>query len=310
VDGQGRRRRPPRPARRGQHFTWVDLSEYGEEDLRAVGDALRLEQGLGRTAGDGWRGPALDVFRDHVYLGATVAHPDGPSGQVQASQLDLFVGRAFLVSAHQRPLPFADRLLARARRSPELVPLEAAFLLYLVLDELLAYYEGLSGPVEDQIERMEERALTETAEAVLTDILRLKRYLFALGRLVEQHRPVFAAFGRPDLPFVPRDVVDPYYRDLQRRLERLLDMLRAAQEAVNGTFDIYVSHMAHRTNNVMRLLTIVSTVLLPASIILALFSTSFEGLPLYTPTAFALMLLALVAVTAAILVTFRRNGWF
>jgi magnesium transporter len=105
-------------------------------------------------------------------------------------------------------------------------------------------------------------------------------------------------------------VVDPYYRDLQQRLERLLDTLRAAQEAVNGTFDIYVSHMAHRTNTVMRLLTIVSTVLLPASIILALFGTSFEGLPLYTPTAFALMALALVAVTGAILVTFRRNGWF
>ena len=275
-----------------------------------MGSELRLTEGLERTAVDGWRGPALDVFRDHVYLGATVAHPDGPHGLVQASQLDLFVGRDFLVTAHQRPLPFADRLLARAQRSPELVPPEAAFLLYLVLDELLAYYEGLSGPVEDQIERMEERALTETAEGVLTDILGLKRYLFALGRLVEQHRPVFAAFGRPDLPFVPRDVVDPYYRDLQQRLERLLDTLRAAQVAVNGTFDIYVSHMAHRTNTVMRLLTIVSTVLLPASIILALFGTSFDGLPLYTPAAFALMVLALVAVTAAILVTFRRNGWF
>ena len=63
------------------------------------------------------------------------------------------------------------------------------------------------------------------------------------------------------------------YRDLDARLSRLIDLLRAAKELVNGIFDIYVSHVSHHTNNVMKILTMVSTILLPSTLIFAFFST-------------------------------------
>jgi len=300
----------PRVVSADQNFAWVDLSGYGDEDLRGLRGLLRLDGVAVDAALSPWQRPTLDVFADQFFVSTTVAHTDPGGSRVRASELDLFVGRNFLVSAHKLPLPFGDRLLARARRSPELVPLDAAFMLYLVLDELLAYYEGLGEGVEDELERMEERALTDPSEAVLPAILRLKRYVFAVSRLVDQHRAVFAAFRRADFPFVAGEAVDPYYRDLQQRLERLVDTLLPAKEAANGAFAIYVSHMAHRTNRVMKLLTIVSTVLLPAGLILGFFGTSFDGLPLYTPAAFGLMLVALLAVPAGILAAFRRHGWF
>jgi magnesium transporter len=270
----------PRVVSADQNFAWVDLSEYGDEDLRGLRGLLRLDGAAVDAALSPWQRPTLDVFADQYFVSTTVAHTDPGGSRVRASELDLFVGRNFLVSAHKLPLPFGDRLLARARRSPELVPLDSAFMLYLVLDELLAYYEGLGEGVEDEVERMEERALTDPSEAVLPAILRLKRYAFAVSRLVDQHRAVFAAFRRADFPFVAGETVDPYYRDLQRRLERLVDTVLPAKEAANGAFAIYVSHMAHRTNRVMKLLTIVSTVLLPAGLILGFFGTHFDGLPL------------------------------
>lgn len=82
---------------------------------------------------------------------------------------------------------------------------------------------------------------------------------------------------------------------------------------VNGAFDIYVSQVAHRTNGVMKVLTVVSTVLLPASLIVAIFGTSFEGLSLYTTLGFypvaAAMTVVIITVTAAALLYFRRRGW-
>ncbi len=160
-----------------------------------------------------------------------------------------------------------------------------------------------------EIERMEERALRDTSDAFLGDLLQFKRFAFALSRLADQHREVFADFLRPDFTFVSGDETEPYFRDLQERLARLLDQSLAAREAVNGAFDIYVSQMSHRTNQIMKILTIVSTALLPASVILALFSASFEGLPNYGPVALVAMIATTVVFTMAITLAIRRRGW-
>jgi magnesium transporter len=299
----------PEIVARDENFAWVDLSEYSEANLRTVAATLGLLPAGVRASLAPWQRPRIDVFTDQFFVATTVAHPDPQTFRVRAGQLDLFVGRNFLVSAHKLPLPFSERVLARARQSPDLVQLDSVFMLYILLDELIAYYERLSEHVEDEIEQMEERALHDTSDDFLADLLHFKRYIFAVSRLAGQHRTVFAAFLRPDFTFGSEEV-KPYYRELEERFGRLLDILLPAKEAVNGAFDIYVSHVSHRTNQVMKVLTMVSTVLLPATIILGFFGTSFEGIPLYQPGGFVSMLVLLVLTTTTLLWAFRRRGWF
>lgn len=293
-----------------ENFAWIDLSAYAESELRDLAGMLGLQEIGVRAALGPWQRPRLDVFGDHFFVTATVAHLDPEAYRVRAHQLDLFVGRNFLLSVHKRPLPFAERILARARQSPELVRLDSAFMLYIVLDQLIEYYEDLGERVDDEIEQMEERALTDTSDTFLSTLLHFKRYVFALSRLADQHRAVFAAFLRADFPFVADERVEPYYRDLETRLDRLRDTLLPAKEAVNGAFDIYVSHVSHRTNQVMKVLTLVSTLVLPATLILGFFGTNFEGVPLYQPAAFWVMIASIAAVTVVIVSLFRRRGWF
>jgi magnesium transporter len=131
-----------------------------------------------------------------------------------------------------------------------------------------------------------------------------------LSQLADQHREVFGAFLKPDFPFVGRDDMPMYFRDLQERLSRLLDDLAGAKDAINGAFDIYVSHMTHRTNQIIKLLTVVSTVLLPTTVVLAFFGTQFKSMPgLYSPTAFVVMVAIILAMTSGILLAFYRKGW-
>ena len=94
-----------------------------------------------------------------------------------------------------------------------------------------------------------------------------------------------------------------YYRDLDARLSRLIDLLRAAKESVNGIFDIYVSHMSHRTNAVIKILTMVSTVLLPSTLVFAFFSTnSIQDIPILTHRlGFLLMLASVICISVMIL---------
>jgi Mg2+ and Co2+ transporter CorA len=100
--------------------------------------------------------------------------------------------------------------------------------------------------------------------------------------------------------------VEPYFKDLQQRLSQFVDRLFASREAVTGAFDIYVSQISHRTNKTIKLLTVASTVLLPATLIVGFFGTSFTQL--HNQASFDAMLVLLVAVPATILVVLRRAG--
>src|SRR5919112_830988 len=290
-------------------FVWVDLSGYDPSDLTHVAELLDLPDAAVQVALAGWQRPRLGVFRDRFFVAVTVPHGELAVQRVLASELDLFVGRNYLVSAHKRPLPFTERVLARAVQNPALLKLDSAFLLSILIDELLAHYEVLTEELEDEIEAMEVRALSDASDALLEDLLHLKRFAFALYRLAGQHRATLEAFLRPDFPLVGGDVIEPYFRDLDVRLGRLLDALEAAKESVNGSFDLYVSQVAHRTNDIMRVLTIVSVTLLPASVIIGLFGTEFESPRLGTPAGFIVMVALIVMTTVGALVLFKRRGW-
>ena len=291
------------------NFVWVDLSAYGQADLREVGRLLDLHRRAVHAALSPWQRPRLAIYPNHFYTSATVARPDAGTLRVGANELDLFVGNNFLVSAHKQPLPFGEHLLTRARTSPELVLLDAAFMLYLILDELLAYYEEVNAQMQGEIERMEERALRDTSDQFLEDLVHFKRYVFALDHLAEQHRAVFAAYLRPDFTWIAGQEIEEYYEDLDTRLARLLDQLAGNRETVNGSFEIYVSQMAHRTNQIIRVLTVVSTLLFSASVLISLFGASIQAVSGYAPLTFAAMLVAICIVSGLALWLFRTRKW-
>jgi magnesium transporter len=290
-------------------FVWVDLGGYVPSDLTRVAQQLDLPEAAVQVALADWQRPRLGVFRDRFFVAVTVPHGDLATQRVLASELDLFVGRNYLISAHKRPLPFAERVLARATQNPALLKLDSAFLLSILVDELLAHYEVLTEELEDEVEAMEVRALTDPSDALLEDLLHLKRFVFAVYRLAGQHRATLQAFLRPDFPLVGGDVIEPYFRDLDERLGRLLGALEAAKESINGAFDLYVSQVAHRTNDIMKVLTIVSVTLLPASVILGFFGTDFESPRLGTPAGFIVMIALIMLTTVGSLILFARRGW-
>lgn len=292
-----------------ENFIWLDLSSYSESKLREIAHILTLHPLAIRATLASWQRPRYSNFRNQFFVTTTIAHLNPEQHRVFAGELDLFVGRNYLVSAHKIPLPFIKKIMERARQSPELVELDSVFMLYLILDELLEYYEELSDHIEDENEKMEQRALKDTSDSFLADLIKHKRYIFALSRLADQHRKVFAALLRPDSPLATNEEVQLYFQDLADHFERLLDTLLPAKEAVNGAFDIYVSHVSHRTNQVIKTLTIVSTIILPASVIISLFGTNIAGLSLYGPLDFLLMLSVIVITTITILLVFRRRGW-
>jgi magnesium transporter len=151
----------------------------------------------------------------------------------------------------------------------------------------------------------------DSSDAYLRDLVRFKRYAFSVAQLAEQHREILAAFVPPDSGAVPQGDVEVHFRNFVSRHTRLVDALARAKESVNGAFDIYVSRVAHHTNQVMRLLTVVSTVLFPLTVILGFFGASnLDAVPALTgKEGFIAMIMSCLLVFVVILAIFRRRGW-
>lgn len=295
-----------RLARSNQNLVWVDLSEYGEKDLAQVAQLLDLHPRTVKATMADWERPRVDVHPNYFYMSVTVVRAEQARRKLVAGELNIIVGANFLVTAHKLPLEFGETVLDRLRQAPEVATLHTAYAVYIILDELIEYYEGLFEDIDEEIEEVEERALTEESDKFLADLLALKRYIFVLGRFAEQHRRVFAVLSRPDFTKVSGEDVVPYLRDLQDKLDRLIDRLAGARESVTQAFDIYVSHVAHRTNALIKILTLISTVVLPTTLIVGFFSTNFHVIKaLESVNAFFVMLVLLIVTPVAILLFIR-----
>jgi magnesium transporter len=290
-------------------FVWVDLNAFDAHDLQVVAAELHLPEALVELTLAERKRPRMKLYKGGCYV--SVAVPRGSHGtkRILLDELDLFVGRNYLVSTHRHALPFADRALERADLNPAMLKLDSAFLLYILVDELLANYEDLTEGLEEQIEAMEERALVDDSEAFLADLLAMKQHVFAVNHVAGQHRGVIEGFLRPDFPLPGGEKITPYFRDLDDHLGHLLDRLETTKESVNGAFDLYVSQVSKRANDIMKVLAIVSTVLLPTSVILSFFGTSLLPTTIETMAGFEVMIALIVIVTIGVLMLFRKWGW-
>jgi magnesium transporter len=298
----------PKLAANDKSMAWVDITGTADENLKQLAELLKLHPISVEAARAPWHRPQISSFERYFYLSVTLVNPRKGTLAIDIDELDIFVGKNFMLTVHKSEVPFLAEIADRVHQSPDLVRLHTAYLLYIVLDEMLDFYQKLFEDLEENVEKMEETALRIDTESFLADLLRLKRHVFKLGRLAEQHRLVFSAFTRPDFEFISGPEIEPYFRDLQQRLDQVVERLIAARDSVNSAFEIYVSQMSHRTNQVMKLLAVVSTVLLPASLIVGFFGTNFPPVGfLNTRGAFGVMVAMLIVVPVAVMLALRQR---
>jgi magnesium transporter len=227
---------------------------------------------------------------------------------LDATPLDLFVGRNFLVSLHGRPLPFLDELEERTATNPRLGPLDSAYLLYLLLDTLVDHYAREFAEVEDAVERLEEQLLRAPGREALNEAVRLKSHIHAFRRLVAPHRDAYTALVAADFPAHER-AVEGYFRDLLLQLGSLIDRMDHVGDLATGSYNLYLSNISHRTNQQLRVLTFLSAVLLPMTVISGIFGTNFALAEYAAWEPFYAMLAGMAGITAGLLVFFRRRRW-
>jgi magnesium transporter len=290
---------------------WIDLERQSPEADALLTDVLKLHP---LTIEDIWAErsrPKIDDFDAYLYV---IVHGIGAAkhDKLQTVELDVVIGPNWLVT-HDPAGLVSDDVGTELDHSPRVLIKGVAWLAHALLDRAVDGYMPVIDQLDSEIEQLEndtlDKAGTQRGRVVLQRILAFKRRLQDLRRMGIYQREILLRLSRGELDEIPADAL-PFYRDVYDHFLRINDIAEGYRDLVTSALDAYLSVQSNRMNEIMKTLTLMSTVMLPLTFIAGLYGMNFKHMPELDwawgyPGALGLM----VTVTAAILLWFRRRGW-
>jgi magnesium transporter len=223
------------------------------------------------------------------------------------SPIDIFAGKDFLITISDPTCPSTEQALARARRDGD--DEHPAKLVSLILDTIVDLYFPAIDHFDDRIDQLEDKVFDDPSPEILQSVFAIKRELIDLRRVLVNTRDASLHLQRD-----PNTIIDaenqPYVRDTYDHVARLLDSVETQRDLLNNTLDIYLSSVSNRTNEVVKVLTILGTVALPAIAISGIYGMNLKGLPFEeSPHGAEWIIGFTILLTALLLYFLRRMNW-
>jgi magnesium transporter len=314
----------------GEDVCWVDLADPTAGEEQAVFErflkvhALTLEDVTKphRKPGEGAHFPKVEEFPDYLFVVVNPLPPELVHGGTAAlgvsahrlvhrerPQLSAVLTRNVLITHHYKPLgcvddvrAFLDRHAEHARRGPD-------YLFHLILDDMVDEYDPVVDRIASGLDRLETRVFKDPSPKLLARMLRLKRLVVALRKTLILEREVLARLTRGEFKLVEsREIA--YYRNVFDHLVRYTELIEGAREMVSDLMQTHLSAVSNRLNEIMKVLTMISTVVLPMTLVAGVYGMNFKHMPeLEWEYGYPMSLGLMVLVGAASFALFRWKRW-
>jgi len=295
-----------------QKLTWVDIEQPTEMETEYLAQhypfhRLDLDDCLSKK-----QLPKIDEYEDYFFM---VFHFPvfNPEARVTTpSQVSIFIGEDYLVTLHQGDLkPLVT--LFRACETNEKIRGESmgrssGYLLYLILDRLVNYCFPILDKVGENIDEVEDRIFGENPRAALADVALLRRDIISFQRIMRPQTEAVETLEQKEWPVFKEDP-EIYFGDIADHLRKIsgtLDDYRDVVEGLSDTNDIMISF---RTNEVMRVLTIIATIMLPLTLVASIYGMNIKLPFAESSLSFPIMVIVMVCIIVGMLAFFRSRRW-
>ena len=294
-------------------LVWVDLENPTPEENRKVLEEmfhfhpLAIEDCVQVSSL-----PKVDDYEEYLFL---VMHGVSYNRrhQFDALELNLFIGRDFLVTYHTEPMASIDLTRERCRKQAMVFARASDRLAHVLLDALVGYYNQVLDNLAVELQGIEDSILEENNENGMAGFMQAKKELSTLHRTIQPQREVIGRLARGEFKII-RHVMLPYYRDIYDQLTKIDEAVNAYKEQLFLSMDIYLNKVANKTNDIIRVLTVLTAFTMPVMIIGTWYGMNFPNMPEISDPEWSrysyLCALGLMIVsTAAIVIWFKRKKY-
>jgi len=299
--------------------TWIDVSGLGEprvlEEFAAQFDLHRLA--IADVVNVGQR-PKAEEYKNDLFIVVRMASFSDEAGQPEIvwEQVSLFLSRHFVLTFQERPGDCLDPLRARLRDGSRALLRSSGsdYLACMVIDCIVDAYFPVLERFGELLEELEDRVIQHPIPSVLQEVYSAKRALMTFRRAAWPLRDTLNQLVRDRHALISEDTA-PYLRDTADHVMQVVEVIETYRELAGSLVDIYLSSVSNKTNEVMRVLTVIATIFIPLTFLAGIYGMNFDtSSPFNLPElgwkfGYLLFWLASIAVAVVLLVMFRRLGW-
>ena len=295
---------------------WVDLlgenPDQVEEAKRIMLEVMHFHPLTVEDCIETKNQPKVEPYADYFYFIVHGIKPGetGP-GNFVTKELDGFLGPNYLVTFHTERFRSIKAVKQQIRTSTFACRRGSAYLLHQILDNIVDLYMPIVDAFDSEINELEDRVfqMRKSDNVVLEEIMDLRRSVARLRRISARQLEVLYRVSHGEFPQIPENVL-PFFRDVHDHLLRISDLSESYRDLVGSLFDIHFSVVANRTNDVMKTLAVLSSIILPLSLIAGIYGMNFENMPeLKSPIGYYATLGLMALIGIILLIYFWRRGW-
>jgi magnesium transporter len=294
---------------RKDQFVWLDMQAPQEEDIALLRDEFKFHPLAIEDATRHHERPKVDSYDGYYFLVFYGIAYDEGKNRLRTEAMNLFVGANYLVSVHEGEISAIDETIKRWQKDEEEFGNDAGALLYGLLDTITDDYFPVIDRLADRVEGIEEQIFERFSEDALQDVFSLKRDLLSIRRIVAPERDVLNVLIRREVPIFERNTI-LYLQDVYDHIVRITDSIDTYRDLLSSALDAFLSVQSNRLNQIVKILTIASIVLMTDALVASIYGMNFEYMPiLHSPYGFAISIALMVALSLGLIAFFRWRKW-
>ncbi|GAB1421722.1 magnesium/cobalt transporter CorA [Anaerolineales bacterium] len=298
------------------HFgriTWVNVVHPSAEDIDELQAMYPYIHPLNlEDIGSRIERPKIDEDDDYLFLVMHFPVWDRLVSITRATEVDFILGRGYIVTIHEKTLKPLQNLFNQCRQDEAtrqaVMGRGASYAFHVIVDMLVDYIIPMLRKVEAHIRKIEEDIFVDDAPQVIRRIVIVRRDIIALRRIVRQQVPILEELENTENPLIHEDQ-EQYFGDVADHLYKARDIIEENYELINVLADTMDMLANHRINEVMRILTVFSVIMLPLTLLSSIYGMNVN-LPFADhPDSFILLCGSMIAILLVMLIYFRRRHW-
>lgn len=294
-----------------QQLLWIDLAdELDGQHARRLAEAFELDRSTMRALERPGTTPHLEVHGSYLHIRVAVEPND--RDLESTPWLDIVGGGNVVITRHRRPIKFLDDMDDRIQADTTFGLLDAATFMASLLGAAVTSYFAAVDAIEDDVDLLDARSLRdEGGRRLLDELVIVRRRIARLRRVLTDHRQMFASLGGAELAKLTENPDSAEaFRAVAERFEAAIGAVEDSRDVLIGSFEVYMTRTAQRTNDVMKVLALATVLLLPGSVVAGLLGMNMIiPLPEDNPMSWWLVVAGVVIFAVVILLIARARRW-
>ena len=284
---------------------WIDINMPTEKDFIVLKEHFNFHPVTLDDCTQKLKRSKIHDYNEYHFITVTVSE-NIVKGNFSYKNIHIFITEKFILTIHYNESKVIKKIFSGLQKDSKVLAKDTDLIMYQIFDEIVEQYFMLTDKIENHIDILEEKAMNNPVQSTVNEIMKAKKTIITLRRVVSPIREVINTLLRHD------DIINAnsriYYTDLYDHILRIYDLIESEQEMITSCLELYSSQLSNSMNKIMKFLTVITTIMMPLTIITGLYGMNFKNMPeLEYKYGYFIVLFAMLFITIFQVLFFRKK---